>query len=197
MVIILNAAAITGHADPVNFARILAMHECCHGLGFLGLCNIVNNGAADVGQYSSPSLITAIEPLLNVVIANTAVANINALIPFWDDLNDPTTPNSAANLNGHLTAFCQLWNNSPANDTPELANRLRGLNAAGAIAENFQLTANAVAYDLFTQIPFIPFTSADHLQAHYNDCLMRAGDIPDQPTGVDAITLEIMKQMGW
>lgn len=197
IVIILNATSITQNANPANFARILTMHECCHGLGFLGLCNIVNNGAGDVGQYSSQTLLGAVQPLLNTVIHNTAVANINALVPFWDDLNNPANPNSAANLNGHPTAFCELWNNAPANETEALANRLQGLNNAGDAAANFQLSANGVNYDLYTPIPFVPFTSADHLQGHYNDCLMRVGNIPDQPNGVDAITMAIMNQLGW
>ena len=197
MVIFLNSTEINNNTNPQNFARILAMHECCHGLGFLGLCNIVNNGAGNIGQYSSESLIAAILPLLNGLVAHYALADIDVLIPFWNDLNNPMNPNSATNLNGHQTVFCQLWNNAPVNNTSSLANRLRGLNNAGLLAEDFQLTANGVAYDLFTPSPFIPFTSADHLQAHYNHCLMRAGDIPNQPGGVDAITMTIMNQLGW
>jgi hypothetical protein len=91
MMMILDSDSIINHIASENFVRILVMHECCHGLGFMGLCNIV---VVNVGQYSSESLTVAIEPLLNALVPFYGLVNINTLIPFWNDLINPVVPST-------------------------------------------------------------------------------------------------------
>lgn len=160
------------------------LHELCHGLGFIGICNVDTGVMPHVGIYTDANLIA----YLNIVVGamNPAVA-----IPahFF-----PALPVSGIAV---ATPFAQLFHySSPGNYLT------KGFGPDDYIAfttANDVIIPSAVApggfYTAVTGAPFQPFTSCDHITG--GPYLMNSSTVGQYYAAPDAASLDILGLTGW
>lgn len=155
------------------------MHELCHGLGFLGLCNVGVVQQQNVGVYTNTNLI----PILNGVVQ---IMNPQVVIPVH------FLPGNLAD--NQLTPFANLFvytdntlqKGNPANDYTAFTTGGNG---------RIEVAANNISYEILSQNPFQPFTTCDHITgAQY---LMNPSTIGQYYEHPDNASKNILRQIGW
>ena len=160
------------------------IHELCHGLGFIGLCNVDNIVVPHIGIYTDANLIAR----LNVI---SDFMNPPVIVPahFF-----PPAPVSGVAV---ATPFAVLGQYvSPGNVL------VKGFGAddyVAFMAANDIFIASAAApggfYTLLTGAPFQPFTSCDHITG--GPYLMNGSTVGQYHAGPDAASLDILSLIGW
>ena len=154
------------------------MHELCHGLGFLGLCNV--NSVAHTGTYSDAATLI---PTVHHVVDQMAPT---VVIPahFF--------PNPAVSGIAVITAFANLFDYVNPNLTKGVtADDYTAFTSAGAI----QLDANGHVYTVLSQNPFSPFTTCDHISG--GPYLMNPSTVGQYYQAPDDASKQILEQIGW
>jgi hypothetical protein len=155
----------------------IALHEMCHGFGFLGLFWV--DPAGGQGYYGNDNLLGVIPQA------------VTKLLPF----QLPTLNNYPSIYGRNIVnnSFEYLTNpNAYTNGSVELGNVLKN----GPL-QFYQLPATT--YRVYTNNPFRPFTSIEHLEPNlFGNSLMR----PSIGTGefirfVDDPVQAILKVLGW
>jgi hypothetical protein len=189
MVVIINQGNTYNYKNNLSnktHFRTMILHEICHGLGFLGLCNVnTTNPQNPLGIFSDTALLQLIEPM-------------QAFIPFWDNLT--------ALQQGYSTLFAQLFQNDGHHTVvtnPIPSNHLYQLfttAASMAIVTN-NGTVNDNSFTVFTQNKnFLPFSSCDHIDYSPDapdDCLMYYSLDTNIIPVPDWRTLFILRSIGW
>ena len=155
------------------------MHELCHGLGFLGLCNVDTTVVPSVGIYTDANLL---------LILNATVALMNPVIIIPPHFF-PIVPVSGFAV---ITPFANLFHYvPPALNKGVAADDFTAFTTANDIVIN-TLHAN---YTILTGAPFQPFTTCDHITgANY---LMNPTTMGQYYAAPDASSLNILGLIGW
>jgi hypothetical protein len=172
--------------QPQQFSlTTTVMHELCHGLGFLGLCDV----ALGLGTYSAAgSLLPALNGVLHamnpvVVLPNhffpaQPASGIQVITPF-------------ANLFQYTNG--QLQKGLPADDGIAFTSPPVSIQAPG-----LQLNGQHTLYTITTGAPFAPFTTCDHIvsppQIHY---LMSPSTQGMYLAAPDVAARELLRAIGW
>lgn len=160
------------------------MHELCHGLGFIGICNIDMTVVPNVGIYTDANLIAQLNHVVGLM-------NPMVVIPahFF-----PVLPVSGIAV---VTPFANLFGYaSPGNVL------LKGFAPDDYVAF---VTVNDVViqspaaptgfYTVLTGAPFQPFTSCDHITG--GPYLMNSTTVGQYYAAPDAAALDILGLIGW
>lgn len=163
------------------------MHELCHGLGFLGLCNVDN--VAQTGTYTAANTLL---PLVNNIVG---IMNPQVVIPahFF-----PALPVSGF---GVITPFANLFQytngalnkGTPADDYTAFTSPFGSITANG-----LQPGHGAVPYTVWTGAPFMPFTTCDHIGSPMGlQYLMEATTQGLYLAAPDAPACDLLRAVGW
>ncbi|HLZ17005.1 MAG TPA: hypothetical protein VKQ08_08190 [Cyclobacteriaceae bacterium] len=149
-----------------------ALHEMCHGLGFLCLCNVVGNK----GVFTDTTSINEL---------SAAVGNVS--IPLLDKIQGRRL------TNGYKTLFAKLLSSS----THDIADPLECANlfSYGSLSINAQQKYNVVTD--WANGGFTPFTSCDHLDYASGHCLMYGSTGSYIMTTPDDKTKDVLRAIGW
>jgi hypothetical protein len=152
----------------------VALHELCHGFGFLGLFWVDHNGQ---GSYGNQALINTIRQLVH--------------LPFY-----------LPNLNNHPSIFGRHivdGNQHFLTDTNRYPNN--SLQLGTALQNNlfFPLNGGQQLVPIYAPNPFEPFSSAEHLDpGTFPNSLMRPSIGVGQVTRqVDVTVRDILTALGW
>jgi len=166
-------------ADQFDLETI-ALHELCHGLGFMSLFLVIDM----VGDYGNQDLMNFLPQGVQHILI--------------DQLGQLPQLNSSPSIYDRQIVnqtFEYLTDpNSYPNNSPQLGNAL----IHGPL--NFYIVPNT-QYSIFTQDPFIPFTSIVHLNPmNFPNSLMRphiaAGEVIRQVNENDPI-IPMLNSLGW
>lgn len=160
------------------------IHELCHGLGFVGLCNVDNTVMPNIGIYTDVNLIA----MLNGIVG---LMNPPVIVPahFF-----PPAPVSGIAV---ATPFAVLGQYaSPGNVLVKGV----GVDDYVAFMTANDININSAAalggfYTLLTGAPFQPFTSCDHITG--GPYLMNSSTVGQYYAGPDAASLDILSLIGW
>lgn len=155
------------------------MHEICHGLGFLGLCNVDTTVMPNIGIYTDANLLVQLTATLGAMVP---VVTLPAY--FF-----PAVPASGF---GVITPFANLFQYVP----PLL---VKGTPAddfvAFTTANNIIIHSPNANYTVLSTLPFHPFTTCDHIVgAPY---LMNPSTEGQYYPAPDAASLDILQLIGW
>lgn len=156
----------------------IALHELCHGLGFLSLSLVVQNMGSFGNQFLiNPGLPEVVRGILQEQLGE--LPNLNNLPSLYDT---------------HIQRNNQ--NLTDINNIQQLGNALRGLTEQ---QYPVQLFFNPNQHQIHAPNPFLPFTSITHLDLqHFPDSLMRPIIAPGEVTRqVDQPVQQIMQALGW
>lgn len=156
----------------------VALHEICHGLGFVGLF-WAPDAVPVVGSYGNDAILAAIPP------------NVAQLLPFQ----------LPASLQDHPSVYgvhIQVQNGNYLTDPDHFLNPSPLLGAA-LTDTNGVLEFDQNQYQVYVPDPFEPFSSVDHLDpVVFPTSLMRpsigAGQVTRQ---VDVPVQNILTSLGW
>ena len=160
------------------------LHELCHGLGFLGLCNVDSH--AQTGTYSDPNLV----PLVQAVAAHTQPP---VTIPpnFFP-------PNLAA---GQMTPLAGLFRyTNPALHQGMAADDYTAF-TSGTMPASITVQGSTLVppqpapSTVLTGQPFAPFTNCDHVTTA--NCLMNPTTSGRYYGSPDVTTLNLVRAIGW
>lgn len=154
------------------------MHEICHGLGFLGLCNVDTQAVPPTGIYADTSLI---------LLAQATIALMNPVIQLPAGYFPPGLANNI------LTPFDNLFQyTNPAWQKGIPADDFIAFTTVGGIevtpGQNPPITVD-------TGAPFQPFTSCDHIVG--NPYLMNPSTVGQYYQTPDYATIDILRSIGW
>lgn len=167
--------AVNGVANGFPHFETVVLHEICHGLGFLGLCNIDVALIPNTGVFSDINLLAIAAPL-------------QAQIPFWGALQRLQQ--------GFPTKFARAFRETATrrivtNGTPP-AQVYPLFTTAGSMYIPIA-TTNCTVY---TRGAFQPFTSCDHIDYAAN-CLMYETVDTNIIAIPDFRTKGILRVIGW
>lgn len=161
-----------GNPQPNEYdLESVALHELCHGLGFLGLFWVDQNNQ---GSYGNNALLQVIPP------------NVMNLLPFQLPLN----------LNMHPSVYGRHIIDGNGNQlTNPIPYPNPSLNLGGALEGN-QLFFNLNNYQVYAPNQFIPFTSIEHLN-NQNSLMRPSINVGQVVRQVDAPVQNILQSLGW
>tara|TARA_R110002051_G_scaffold86498_2_gene152378 strand:+ start:46676 stop:47527 length:852 start_codon:yes stop_codon:yes gene_type:complete len=159
------------------------MHELCHGLGFLGLCNVDN--VINTGTYSAANTLV---PLINGTLA-LMVPLVG--LPAYFNLGIGGGLMTGFGFITHFADYFEYTNGAltkgiPADDF-----------TAFTTANDIDIIDNHGMFiaEILTTPPFAPFTSCDHITGGvYLMLPTTVGRYFDQP---DLTTLRVIETIGW
>lgn len=191
MVVALDSTTrwVLGHAPyvpvgPTQFSlATTAMHELCHGLGFLGLCNVDNN--THTGLYSDPNLIGLVQQVAG--LTQPAVT-----IPPYFFQPAPVASRLTPLANLFTYANPNLHKGTAADDYTAFTTAPVSITAQGLTLVHPQPQPTTV----LTGQPFQPFTSCDHVVTP-QACLMNSSTQGHYFASPDATTLNLLRAIGW
>lgn len=156
----------------------IALHELCHGLGFLSLSLVHEN----LGSFGNQALINNLPGDVHQILEGEL-----GQLPQLNDLPSLYDTHIQRN-NQNLTDI--------DNNTQQLGNALRGLTEQ---QYPVQLFFNPNQHQIYAPNNFAPFTSITHLDLqHFPDSLMRPIIAPGEVTRqVDQPVQQIMQALGW
>lgn len=165
------------------------MHELCHGLGFLGLCNVGVVAGVNAGIYSDASTLiptlTAIQGMMNPPVdlpyagfIPVGLASGFAVVTPFAELFQYTAPPMA------------LPKENPGNAWVAF------LSALGNISIQIDdQPLPPILYSVYTSNPFQPFTTCDHISDP--GCLMNPSTAGQYFAAPDLASKNILRAIGW
>ncbi len=183
MVVFINQNVTFSYVNvPSNHSNFftVCLHEICHGLGFVGICNVGMAGSPpqNIGIFTDPTLLAILAPM-------------QALIPFWNTLTalQANYPTYFGQQFQSVQSAVYIYTDPP----PTIYNYFTTQNS---MEINYINQVVNEAYDVFSPAQFVPFSSCDHINYPVG-CLMYYALGTQIILTPDYRTKNILSLIGW